>query len=163
MCGGRLSSILSGMETGNLMIDAQTAFSRELRRRRRGRVTGWLRRQPGASRLTSLEEALQASPPAARRPVGLSAIPLASIVGTAEAAKTRTFDGRFRPASSSRARWERLWVAGRRGAPLPPISVYRLGDRHFVSDGHHRVSVAHALGMAAIDAEVTELAHSGSG
>jgi hypothetical protein len=33
----------------------------------------------------------------------------------------------------------------------------RLGDQHFVSDGHHRVSVARALGMAAIDAEVTEL------
>jgi hypothetical protein len=27
-----------------------------------------------------------------------------------------------------------------------------------VDDGHHRVSVANALGMAAIDAEVTELA-----
>jgi hypothetical protein len=35
--------------------------------------------------------------------------------------------------------------------------------RHFVRDGHHRVSVANALGMMAIDAEVTELAHSGSG
>ena len=48
-------------------------------------------------------------------------------------------------------------MAARRGAPLPPISVYRLGDRHYVDDGHHRVSVARALGMAAIDAEVTEL------
>jgi hypothetical protein len=146
------------METGNLMIDAQTAFSRELRRRRRGRVTGWLRRRGGGrNRLTSLEQELRAAPPAARRPVGLSAIPLASIVGTAESAKMRTFDGRFRPAPSSRARWERLWMAGRRGAPLPPISVYRLGCRHFVRDGHHRVSVANALGMAAIDAEVTDL------
>jgi hypothetical protein len=152
------------METGNLMIDAQTAFSRELRRRRRGRALGWLRhRGAHPSGLTSLEQELQAGPPAIRRPVGLSAIPLSSIVGTAEAAKTRTFDGRFRPAPSSRARWERLWMAGRRGASLPPISVYRVGCRHFVRDGHHRVSVANALGMAAIDAEVTELGHSGSG
>src|ERR687894_487379 len=95
--------------------------------------------------------------PDVRGAPGRHAITLDSIVGTAEQAKTGTFDGRFRPASSSRRRWEGLWIAGRRGASLPPISVYRLGDRHFVRDGHHRVSVARSLGMAAIDAEVTEL------
>ena len=140
------------------MIDAQTAFSREQRRRRRERAAGWLtRRSREDNGLISLDQALHAAPPAARRPAGLSAIPLASIVGTAEEAKARTFDRRFRPQSSSRGRWERLWMAGRRGASLPPISVYRLGDEHFVRDGHHRVSVALSLGMAAIDAEVTEL------
>jgi hypothetical protein len=144
------------METGNLMIDAQTAFSREQRRRRRQRAIGWVTRR-GNGCLASLEQVLDAGPPASRRATGLHAIPLDSIVGTAERAKTRTFDRRFRPASSSRTRWERLWVAGRRGASLPPISVYRLGDEHFVRDGHHRVSVALSLGMAAIDAEVTEL------
>jgi hypothetical protein len=144
------------METGNLMIDAQTAFSREQRRRRRARALGWLTRR-GSGCLAALEQVLGADAPALRRATGLQAIPLDSIVGTAERAKTRTFDGRFRPGSSSRRRWEGLWMAGRRGAPLPPISVYRLGDRHFVRDGHHRVSVAHSLGMAAIDAEVTEL------
>lgn len=140
------------------MIDAQTAFSREQRRRRREQAIGWLtRRSRGDNGLVSLDQALHAAPPAARRQAGLSAIPLASIVGTAEEAKARTFDRRFRPQSSSRGRWERLWMAGRRGASLPPISVYRLGDEHFVRDGHHRVSVALSLGMAAIDAEVTEL------
>src|ERR687892_374513 len=110
------------METGNLMIDAQTAFSREQRRRRRERAIGWLTRRSGGG-----------------------------------GGKRRPSARRFRPGSSSRTRWERLWVAGRRGASLPPISVYRLGDEHFVRDGHHRVSVALSLGMAAIDAEVTEL------
>jgi hypothetical protein len=144
------------METGNLMIDAQTAFSREQRRRRRQRAIGWItRRRDGC--LASLEQVLGAGAPAGRRATGLHAIPLESIVGTAEQAKTRTFDGRFRPGSSSRRRWEGLWIAGRRGAALPPISVYRLGDRHFVRDGHHRVSVARSLGMTAIDAEVTDL------
>jgi hypothetical protein len=156
------------METGNLTIDAQTAFGREQRRRRRERAANWLlRRPPHQRRLASLDDALDTGAPANRRASGLEAIPLASIVGTAEAAKTLTFDRRFRPAPSSRGRWERLWIAGRRGAALPPISVYRLNGQHFVRDGHHRVSVANSLGMVAIDAEVTELAsaqsHSGSG
>jgi hypothetical protein len=138
------------METGNLLIDAQTAFARQLRGRRRERATRWLLRRP-QPQLPALDEVR------VRRPAGLHAIPLDSIVGTAEAAKSRTFDRRFRPGSSSRRRWEGIWMAGRRGSALPPISVYRLGDEHFVRDGHHRVSVAHALGMAAIDAEVTEL------
>jgi uncharacterized protein (DUF1015 family) len=88
----------------------------------------------------------------------LQAISLESVVGTAEPAKARVFDSRFRSPHSSRQRWERLWIASRRGAMIPPISVYRVGDEHYVDDGHHRVSVAHALGMAAIDAEVIELA-----
>jgi hypothetical protein len=146
------------METGNLMIDAQTAFVRERRRSRREKVARWLMRRPReCGRLVSLEHALGAAPPANRRPVGLREVPLDSIVGTAEATKARTFDHRFRPPPSSRRRWERLWIAGRRGVPLPPIAVFRLGDRHFVGDGHHRVSVANALGMLAIDAEVVVL------
>jgi hypothetical protein len=146
------------VDTGNLMIDAEAAFSRERRRHRREQVTRWLRRCPReSSRLPSLEEALGVAPPAGRRRLGIRLVEVESIVGTAECAKSRAFDHRFRPPPSSRRRWERLWVAGRRGAPLPPISVYRIGDEHFVGDGHHRVSVARALGMTAIDAEVTEI------
>ena len=150
---------MNHMETGNVMIDAQSAFAREQRGRRRERATRWLLRRPSGS-LASLDQELAARPPGMRRAAGLQAIPLESIVGTAETAKTRTFDHRFRPAPSSRRRWEGIWIAGRLGGALPPISVYRVGDRHFVRDGHHRVSVAHSLGMAAIDALVTELAHS---
>jgi ParB-like chromosome segregation protein Spo0J len=35
--------------------------------------------------------------------------------------------------------------------------VYRLGELHFVKDGHHRVSVARELGYDVIDAYVTEV------
>jgi hypothetical protein len=146
------------METGNLLIDAQTAFARERRRRRQAKAKRWLLRRPAAcGHLAQLEQELGAAAPPARRLAGLEAIPLESIVGTAEYAKARTFDPGFRPPPSSRRRWEGLWMAARRGTPLPPISVFRVGDKHFVGDGHHRVSVARSLGMAAIDAEVTEL------
>jgi ParB-like chromosome segregation protein Spo0J len=50
-----------------------------------------------------------------------------------------------------------MYIAAQRGASLPPISVYRIGDRHYVRDGHHRVSVARATGADAIEAYVVEL------
>ncbi len=158
MAEARLSASIPVVETGNLMIDAQTAFARARRSRRRAQLLGWLLRRPAAGRrLALLDAELNGLPPGARRPLGLATIPLCSVIGTAECAKTRSFDCCFRPSSSSRRRWEHLWMAGRRGTSFPPIAVYRLGDRHFVDDGHHRVSVARALGMAAIDAEVTEI------
>jgi hypothetical protein len=54
-------------------------------------------------------------------------------------------------------RWERLALAQRRGEAIPPIEVYRVGHRHFVSDGHHRVSIAAATGQRLIDAYVTQV------
>lgn len=40
---------------------------------------------------------------------------------------------------------------------MPPIDVYRIGELHFVLDGHHRVSVAHAHGDTTIEAQVREV------
>ena len=158
MCNAWLSFRLRAMDTGNLLIDAQAAFARERRGRRREQALRWLARRPRESRgLAKLDQALGSAPPAGRRALGLCAIPLGTVVGTAESSKAEAFDHRFRPPATNRRRWERLWVAARRGAVLPPIAVYRVGDRHFVADGHHRVSVAKALGMCAIDAEVTVL------
>jgi hypothetical protein len=158
MCAARLSAKVVAMYTGNLLIDAQAAFAREQRGRRREQALRWLtRRASECTRLVLLEQALGSPTPAARRALGLRPIPLASIVGTAECSKAATFDRRFRPPATSRRRWERLWMAARRGCPLPPISVVQLGEQHFVLDGHHRVSVARSLGMSAIDAEVTQL------
>ena len=37
-----------------------------------------------------------------------------------------------------------------------PILVYKLGDFYYVEDGHHRLSVAHALGRVFIRAVVWE-------
>jgi len=50
-----------------------------------------------------------------------------------------------------------MYLAAQRGAEMPPISVYRFRDQHYVADGHHRVSVARALGAEHIEAHVVEL------
>jgi hypothetical protein len=40
---------------------------------------------------------------------------------------------------------------------MPPIDVVRVGEIYFVRDGHHRVSVARALGRTDIDGYVTDV------
>jgi hypothetical protein len=90
------------------------------------------------------------------RRLGLQSISLDSIVGTVD--RSRDFDRRFRPTSRRvRRRWQGIAEAIRRGQSMPPIDVYRIGDLHFVRDGHHRVSVARAMGLDSIDAYVTEI------
>lgn len=94
---------------------------------------------------------------APRQERGIEAIAIDSITATVEEAKAHAFDRRFRPDRTERQRWNRLWMAQAHGVTPPPISVYRIGGRHVVRDGHHRVSVARDLGWSAIDADVTEL------
>ena len=102
------------------------------------------------------EEVVRALGRRGERQLGLQTIPLESIVGTVD--RSREFDREFRPTSGRpRDRWQRIAAAMRRGQAMPPIEVYRVGDLHFVKDGHHRVSVAKALGRHSIDAYVTEV------
>ena len=83
-------------------------------------------------------------------------IPLDSIVGTVDR-RRGDFDRAFRPSPSTRGRWERIAEARKRGEAMPPIDVFRIGDLHFVHDGHHRVSVARAMGDKDINAHVIEV------
>jgi hypothetical protein len=143
--------------TGSPIIDAERAFLRAARARRRAAIA---RRLPGAAgvrpRLPVYDERqVGRSTAPARR--GIHEIPLCAIRGTLEPARATLFDGEFRPARAARSRWQRLWLADFRGAPLPPISVVPVEDGYAVRDGHHRVSVARARGAVAIDATIDSL------
>ncbi len=140
--------------TGFLRPDAEHAFQRLVWRRRREALGKRIRRRDYAH-LELLPDELAGT--ANRRHLGIQPIPLDSITGTVEPERAIAFDGAFRPPRWSRGRWQLMWMACRRGQALPPISVYRLRGRHFVIDGHHRVSVARSLEAASIDADVTEL------
>jgi hypothetical protein len=94
---------------------------------------------------------------APRRRLGVETIAVDSIVGSTDPQKAAVFDRDFRPPQWSRGRWTQMYLAVQRGTSLPPISVYRVGDRHYLRDGHHRVSVARATGAAGIEAKVVEL------
>ena len=144
-------------DTGLLWVDVEDDFSRALRRHVLARLAGWLRRHPGdADRILSFDEVVAALGWRGEHYLGLQTIQLDTVVGTVDSRPE--FDRRFRPTSVRvRERWERLDLAQRRGAAIPPIEVYRVGSLHFVKDGHHRVSVAVATGRKTIDAYVTEV------
>jgi hypothetical protein len=145
------------LDTGFPRADAENDFLRARRRHVLAMLAHRLRRQPpGSDRLLRLDDVTGALGWRGERQLGLQTIRLDTIVGTVDSG--RDFDRRFRPASSRvRERWEQLALAERRGAAIPPIEVYRIGGLHFVSDGHHRVSIAAATGQQTIDAYVTEI------
>jgi hypothetical protein len=155
MKDGRLSPIIETMlATGSAMIDAERAFARAARARRRAALLRLLRREPAScGRLPVFDELCTAIGRVARR-AGRREIPLCSIRGTLEPSRAGQFDPEFRPAPIARRRWQRVWLAEQRGAPLPPISVVAVGDEYVLRDGHHRVSVARARGALTIDAMV---------
>jgi ParB-like nuclease domain len=87
-----------------------------------------------------------------RGPRGVVEIPLDAIAGTTEPNRAAQFDQQFRPTAQTRCRWLRVFMAFHSGASLPPISVVQVGERYAIRDGHHRVSVAKALGVPTIPA-----------
>src|SRR5215831_4215218 len=145
------------LDTGFPQADVENDFLRARRRQFRAALARRLRGRPvDSGRLVPLDKIVGSLGWRGQRPLGLQTISLDTIVGTTGA--RRDFDRCFRPASNRvRFRWERLALAQRRGEAIPPIEVYRVGDLHFVDDGHHRVSIAAATRQQLIDAYVTQV------
>ncbi len=143
-------------DTGLPSADAEGDFSRARRRRALARLSARLRGVDDVNHILPFEEVARALGRIGERRLGEQLIPLDSIVGTVD--RSREFDRDFRPTSPRvRERWQRINTAQRKGQAMPPIDVYRIGELHFVKDGHHRVSVALALGHKDISAYVTEV------
>jgi hypothetical protein len=124
--------------TGLPGLDAQHDFQRARRRATIARLIARLRGEPDdVGVVLPYEEVIAALGFVSERRVGLTVVQLDAIVGSVD--RSRDYDRRFRPTSGrTRGRWEQIAAAARRG-------------------GHHRVSVARALGRTDIDAYVTEV------
>jgi hypothetical protein len=144
-------------ETGFPRADVENDFLRARRRQVLARLAQRLRHEPDdVNLILPFDDVVAALGMRGERSLGLKTIRLDTVVGSVDT--LRDFDRQFRPTSSRvRARWERLALAQRRGESIPPIDVYRVGELHFVRDGHHRVSIALATGQKTIDAYVTEV------
>jgi hypothetical protein len=138
-------------------MDAQHDFLRARRRATTAKLIARLRGEPSdVGVVLPYEEVIDALGFVSEHRTGLHVVPLDAIVGSVD--RSRDFDRRFRPTSGrSRSRWEQIAAAARRGESLPPVDLLRVGELYFVRDGHHRVSVARALGHSDIDAYVTEV------
>jgi hypothetical protein len=130
-------------------MEAERAFTRIARSRRRAALASWLRRGRSLCTLAVFDATTGSS---ARG--GVRDIPLEAIKGTTEPNRAAHFDFEFRPAKLTRGRWLSVWVANHRGTALPPISVVSIGGGYAIRDGHHRVSVAKARGVPTIRAVV---------
>jgi hypothetical protein len=98
--------------------------------------------------------------PTGGRWIGLRAVPVETIRGTASTGGSRDQD--FRPLDGREPadwdfRWSRLTSAGLSQPILPPIQLLRAGGEYWVLDGHNRVALARKTGQVWIDAEVTEV------
>ena len=98
------------------------------------------------------EEAPQTNPN--RRFAGLQDIPIEAIIGTVN--RLSDFDHKFRPLKKHlRDRWVNAFLTLQTEG-WSPLLVHKVGEHYYVEDGHHRVSVAQALGIVFVEAKVWE-------
>jgi hypothetical protein len=131
---------------------AATLYARGRRDGRRGRF--WPTGSQDARSLLDLSEIENSCRVEARRYAGLHTGPIAQIRGSE--GRSKDFDRDFHPLQDHcRDRWLRVARARDQDKVLPPVVLVQVGDVYFVRDGHHRISVAQALGQLDIEAEVT--------
>ena len=117
----------------------------------RGRI--WSPLTGESRQLLSLAEVDATCTVKARRHAGMQTVPVSQIRGSE--GRCKDFDRDFNPLQNHTARrWESVAKARWAGKGLPAIDLVQVGDTYFVQDGHHRVSVARALGQRDIDARV---------
>src|SRR3954449_4293376 len=147
-----LCCVMYGNENGWAAADAERAFGKAVRARRRASLARRvLRRCFDCARLMVV-----GGDGARRSGAGHGArdIPVHAIVGSLEPNRAAQFDSEFRPASTARTRWLSVWLAEHGGTVLPPVSVVPIGgDAYALRDGHHRVSVARARRALTISAK----------
>lgn len=92
---------------------------------------------------------------------GIRTVPVNQIKGSE--GRTGDFDCYFNPTQSRTIdRWVSVATARMCGDTLPLIELIQLGEAYFVRDGHHRISVARALGEEYVDAKITVLELTGA-
>lgn len=134
--------------------DAQTAtilYNAALARGRRGQLCSGLTGRPRV--LFSLEEVSELCSVQIQSSDRVRTVEIACICGSEN--RVADFDRDFNPLQMhTQARWLSIAAAMQRGRFLPPVALIQVGERYFVRDGHHRISVARALGQKAIEATV---------
>jgi hypothetical protein len=118
----------------------------------------WMRFTRKSNRLRALNTVSQRIPAGNTRYAGMRAVPLAQIRGSEN--RLDDFDASFNPLQQhNQDRWLNVAMANLRGVTMPPVELIQLDGAYYVRDGHHRISVARAMGQEVIDAEVSVWAY----
>jgi hypothetical protein len=155
MPGASLQLQNLGLEThgldARLYRKAGFLFLKILRQSKLKHFWHGLRRQKGTLLdLSSVQENCRVT---SQYELGTESIALEKIVGSAS--KSQDFDSEFRPRHSHlRQCWVNVAALRLMNVSLPSVELVRIGEVYFVIDGHHRISVARALGQTHIDAKV---------
>ncbi|MBA2346486.1 MAG: hypothetical protein H0V83_15615 [Rubrobacter sp.] len=126
--------------------DFSRARHRAVFHRLHRRLSAWLRRCCSAGRgiprfAACFAEERTVAGRRERVSLGSMEVELSTIVGSV--GRCREFDPDFLPIERSlRTRWKSVERALIEGKFLPPVKLYKIGDRYFVEDGNHRVSTA---------------------
>lgn len=130
---------------------ANRLYARARQRGQRGQLWASL---TGRSRgLLVLGEVGEACSSEAQSGGGLRTVAISQIQGSES--RTGDFDRDFNPLQDhTRERWLGIAAARQRWRQLPPVALIQMEDLYFVRDGHHRISVARALGQKVIEANV---------
>jgi hypothetical protein len=130
---------------------ANSLYTRACKRGQRGQLLASL---TGRSRgLLALGKVPAACSAQAQCEGGIRTVGIDQIRGSEN--RSTDFDCDFNPLGEhNRDRWLSIAQARWQGKALPPVALIQVGDFYFVRDGHHRISVARALGQKAIEAKV---------
>jgi hypothetical protein len=129
-----------------------------LRLYRRARNQGWLGRIWSAltgrpRNLLDLKQIEATHTVRGRYYAGTHSVPIRQIRGSE--GRWRDFGPNFEPLRlDDKGRWLSVAMARKMNIELPLVELIQAGDMYYVRDGHHRISVACALGQTHIDAEV---------
>lgn len=136
-------------EQAEMRHTASVVFNKALGQGRKKQTLAWLTRKNRALQIL----AKLCGRARAEQYLGVRTIRLADIIGTEN--RAHEFDSEFYPLEERlEERWMSILIAQWQGRTLPPIEVLELDGKYFVRDGHHRLSVARALGQEDIEAIV---------
>jgi hypothetical protein len=134
------------------VLAARQLYDHACSRGRLSRVWRWITRRP--RHLLNLTDTEATAHLQTQHYQGRRTIPLKQIRGSE--GRSADFDALFYPRQRhTQERWLSVAAARIMALPLPPVELVQVGDDYFVQDGHHRISVARALGEQYIEAEVT--------
>src|SRR5262245_4723277 len=106
----------------------------------------WARLSGQSRRLLDLSSVAATGTVGDRRAAGIQTVPIRQIRGSE--GRCDDFDVAFRPLTAhTEERWMSVATAYLRGIGLPAVELIQVGEVYFVRDGHHRISVAAALGQ----------------